>query len=205
MDKLQWFKFRPSDWIMGRISKTNKTTQAEFLNFCCTYWNKQCDVSINQCKYEFTPNVYKKLVDLEILKIDGSKVHIDFLDEQMDGINDMRNKASLAGKASAKARKNKRSSTDVQRNSTDKRREEKRKNIYREFDHLAITNEEFEKLKTEYDAGTIDFVLDQIQNYKKNTAYKNLYLTCKSWLKREPKKTEQKDDFFNNVMKQVNK
>ena len=205
MDKLQWFKFRPSDWIMGRISKTNKTTQAEFLNFCCTYWNKQCDVSINQCKYEFTPNVYKKLVDLEILKIDGAKVHIDFLDEQMDGINDMRNKASLAGKASAKARKNKRSSTDVQRNSTDKRREEKRKNIYREFDHLAITNEEFEKLKTEYDAGTIDFVLDQIQNYKKNTAYKNLYLTCKSWLKREPKKTEQKDDFFNNVMKQVNK
>ena len=71
--------------------------------------------------------------------------------------------------------------------------------------HLAITNEEFEKLKNEYDAGTIDFVLDQIQNYKKNTAYKNLYLTCKSWLKREPKKAEQKNDFYTNVMNQVKK
>ena len=206
MDKLQWFKFRPSDWIMGRISKTNKTTQAEFLNFCCTYWNKQCDVSVKQCKFEFTPNIYKKLVDLEILKIDGERVYIEFLDEQMLGINDMREKASKAGKASAKKRnETKRPLTSVQRKATDKRREEKRKNIYREFDHLQITNEEFEKLNTEYDAGTIDFVLDQIQNYKKNTAYKNLYLTCKSWLKREPKKAEQKNDFYQNVMKQVKK
>jgi hypothetical protein len=124
----------------------------------------------------------------------------------MDGINDMREKASKAGKASAKKRNEiKQPSTSVQRKVTDKRREEKRKNIYREFDHLAITNEEFDKLKTEYDAGTINFVLDQIQNYKKNTAYKNLYLTCKSWLKREPKKAEQKNDFYTNVMNQVKK
>ncbi len=205
MDKLQWFKFRPSDWIMGRISKTNKTTQAEFLNFCCTYWNKGCNVSIKQCKFELTPNVYKKLVDLEIIKICDDNVFIMFLDEQMDGIKDMRQKASLAGLASAKKRnENKRTSTNVERKPTEKRREEK-KNIYRSFDHLFITNEEVEKLKKQYSLIQIENTIDSIQNYQKNKNYKSLYLTCKAWLKRDYGVDVKEDKFFNNVMKQINK
>ena len=125
MDKLQWFKFRPSDWIMGRISKTNKTTQAEFLTFCCTYWNKQCDMTTTQAKFEMSKAVWKKLTELEIIKVNGEQIHIEFLDEQMVSIDDMRQKASLAGKASAKKRNEKqRTSTRVQRNPTEKRREE---------------------------------------------------------------------------------
>lgn len=207
MDKLQWFKFRPSDWIMGRISKTNKTTQAEFINFCCTYWNKECNVTVKQCKFELTPNVYKKLVDLEIIKIDGQQVYIEFLDEQMDGINDMRKKASKAGKASAKKRNEiKQTLTDVERKPTKKIREDETKNIYRAFGHLSISKEEFYKLQDEYTKEQIDFILDQIENYKGAKNYKSLYLTCKSWLRKEPKLKQQKGDgLYKNVMDKINK
>lgn len=207
MDKLQWFKFRPSDWTMGRIQKTSNAVQGEFMKFCCSYWNKQCDMTTTQAQFEFTNKAWKKLIDLEIIKINEGRAHVLFLDEQMLGIDDMRQKASKAGQASAKKRiENKRSSTTVQRNPTEKRREEKKENIYRAFDHLSMSNEEFKKLNKEYDAEMINFVLDQISNYKKNTAYKSLYLTCQSWLKREPKRTDQKSDtFYNNVMNQIKK
>ena len=45
MDKLTWFKFSPSDWIMGKISKMPLKIQAEYLRFICIYWNKGCIVT----------------------------------------------------------------------------------------------------------------------------------------------------------------
>lgn len=62
--------------------------------------------------------------------------------------------------------------------------------IYRSFLHLSISEQEFLKLNVDYDQSTIDDVLNRIENYKKNTNYKSLYLTALTWLKKEPKKTE---------------
>lgn len=206
MDKLQWFKFRPSDWTMGRIQKTSNAVQGEFMKFCCSYWNKQCDMTTTQAQFEFTNKAWKKLLDLEIIKINEGRAHVLFLDEQMLGIGDMREKASKAGKASAKKRnENKRSSTTVQQKPTEKRREEK-KNIYRAFGHLSISFEDFYKLQDEYTKEQIDYILDQIENYKGSKNYKNLFLTCKSWLRKEPKlKQDNGDNFYKNVMDKINK
>ena len=57
---------------------------------------------------------------------------------------------------------------------------------YREFDHLKISVEDFEKLvELKNTKEEIDFVLDKIENYSKNKDYKNLFLTAKNWLKKE--------------------
>lgn len=60
--------------------------------------------------------------------------------------------------------------------------------IYRSFDHLSITVEDFKKLEQFWRKETIDGILDRIENYKDNKKYKSLYLTAKNWIKDEPKR-----------------
>ena len=75
--------------------------------------------------------------------------------------------------------------------------------IYRSFDHLSLSQAEFEKLVEVYTKNDIDDILDQIENNAMNKKYTSLYLTTKNWLKRnEPKQPEasSEDILYNHVM-----
>lgn len=66
-------------------------------------------------------------------------------------------------------------------------------NIYRKFAHLHINLNDYEKLINEYGSEKVIDILDQIENYKGNTKYKNLYLTAKNWLKRDNLNTDKNE------------
>ncbi len=58
--------------------------------------------------------------------------------------------------------------------------------IYRSFKHLTLSVSDFDKLILEgYTKIEIDNILNDIENYKKNTNYSSLYLTSLKWLKKE--------------------
>jgi hypothetical protein len=91
---------------------------------------------------------------------------------------------------------------------TNKNVKNNKENIYREFSHLSLSIEDFDKLRIEYSTDQINNVLDSIENYKQNKSYSSLYLTAKNWLKRDVQKNEVEtsdDRLYKNVMAQIAK
>lgn len=102
-------------------------------------------------------------------------------------------------------RKNNRKTAERQQKDTYKNdnNEKKEKNIYRAFDHLSISIDDFNTLNNQYTKGQIDEILDDIENFNGNTRYKSLKITARNWLKRKYPEQETKEDktknFINNL------
>ena len=80
---------------------------------------------------------------------------------------------------------------------------EKKEELYRKFNHLSLSLNEFNKLiELGYKKEDVDNVLDKIENYKKNNKYSSLYLTSKSWLKKDYK-TEKETSSVNNLIGKI--
>ena len=77
-------------------------------------------------------------------------------------------------------------------------------NIYRKFNHLSLSIDEFNKLNKLYTKEQIDRVLDAIENYQGNKKYKSLYLTARNWLAKENTNTSKDDHLLNHIKTQLN-
>jgi len=90
------------------------------------------------------------------------------------------------------------STSEVSGSTQRKEKDIKEDNIYRFFDHLSITVEEVESLKSKgYTQIQIDDILDAIENSKKNKNYKSLPKTALIWLKRNGEPAQQNDKPLN--------
>lgn len=99
MEKLQWFKFNYTDWMMGKIQRCPEITQARFLRLCCLYWNKETNLNIKDAIIEIEKEHFDILLNKNIIKCDEEHIFIDFLDEQYKDILANSKEKSKAAKA----------------------------------------------------------------------------------------------------------
>lgn len=137
MEKLQWFKFNPSDWVMGKIQRCPEITQARYIRLICLFWNKEGHLPYEDAEIEVDKEHLDILVSKKIIKIEDGFVIIDFMNEQLFEIS----KTSQKRKEAVAIRWNKLKNADtsaiqndtsvlqsyskVIQNDTEKRREEK--------------------------------------------------------------------------------
>ena len=106
MKSLTWFKFSPSDWMMGRISRQSSDVQIAFLRLCCIYWNNECKMTIAHAELE-TDGHFPTLVKLNMVETNDDCIVIKFLDIQIQEIYSVKERLSYGGKKSAEKRWNK--------------------------------------------------------------------------------------------------
>ncbi len=129
MDKLSWFKFIISDWMMGKIMKCPEVTQARFIRLCCLYWNKECTLSVEDAEIEIDAEHLDILSGKKIVIKKGDTITIKFLDEQKKDVSEV----SQARREAVQKRWDKvkedtivpKVDTIVIQSDTEKRREEK--------------------------------------------------------------------------------
>jgi len=83
--ELPYFKFYPGEWSNGDITLESYEIQGLFINICAYYWSKDCIVSYDVLfkKYRFSTEHLDQIIDLGIIKVEGTNIVISFLDEQM--------------------------------------------------------------------------------------------------------------------------
>jgi hypothetical protein len=148
---LPFFKFDISEYMFGRIQRQSMEIQGVFINLCCKYWHKLGDLSAEDASLDYGPEPMKKLLDAKIVHLDGDKIVIRFLDEQLEELDAVSKINAEKGRKSAEIKALKRQqqptddepeTTEAQPDSTDveplltasqpdateeKRREEKRR------------------------------------------------------------------------------
>lgn len=98
MEKLQWFKFSPIDWKMGKIQSVPEITQLKFIQLICLYWNKECILSYEDAEIAIDAYHLEILILKKIVKINGTDIVIDFLSEQIQDISESKKGKSNNGK-----------------------------------------------------------------------------------------------------------
>lgn len=87
--ELPYFKFFPTEYLLGNITLQDYRAQGVFINICALYWQKECRLTKATLEQRFSDATsdLKFLFDAGILKEKGGNIIIDFLNEQWKELN----------------------------------------------------------------------------------------------------------------------
>jgi hypothetical protein len=127
---LPYFKFFVSEWNDGDITLEDYKIQGLFINVCAYYWSRECDLDYTTLLKKFKHNVndINVIIESDLIKIDGDKISINFLDEQFNERGKLSNQNSINAKKRWKnSDRNATASNPQCENHAIKRREEKKR------------------------------------------------------------------------------
>jgi len=184
MEKLTWFKFVISDWMMGKIQKCPEVTQARFIRLCCLYWNKECHLSFEDAEIEIDLEHLHILISKKIVIKNDEFVTIKFLDEQNSDVSNLSEKRREAVKSRWDKLKQidtnvLKSDTIVIQNDTEKNRVEKNR-VEKNVDDIKstpsfifFTMKDFEE---QVEIGENEFTLLAVRQTKLNVMQLKIFL-----------------------------
>jgi len=105
---LPYFKFFVSEWNDGDITLEDYEAQGLFINICSYYWSNECNLSFKKTMKKFKDadyDLFKALIDSDIIKVEDDELIISFLDEQQGERLEQSKIKRKGGLASAEARR----------------------------------------------------------------------------------------------------
>ncbi len=106
--ELPFFKFEPTEWIMGKISYQPLEIQGAFIQCCSYFWKKSGVLKIDEIDWRITKKNLAILIENDFLSVKGEFLSIEFLEEQLLTFESIRIKRAENGSKGgvAKATKN---------------------------------------------------------------------------------------------------
>lgn len=99
---IPYFRFTISEWLNDEISYFDYSTKGVFIDICCFYWFKDCEVSMQMLSKRFANAMQEisKLLEEGIIKQekDSDFVFIKFLDDQFEATQEISSIRSKSAK-----------------------------------------------------------------------------------------------------------
>lgn len=105
--ELPYFKFEPAEYLTKDISFCSLPAQGLFVNICCYYWQRGCELTKDQLlrrlNYE---NELNELISEGVIDLENDNLIIKFLDSQLSEVEIKSNVNSKNGSKGGRPRKN---------------------------------------------------------------------------------------------------
>jgi len=111
MAKLDFFKFDPSEWMLGAISREDLDVQGAYVQIVSIYWFRRGEIVGSDVTHllgrdtKRAEEIWSTLLEKGYLKSDENGLTISFLDEQFLAIEKMSKQNSVNGKRGLSARR----------------------------------------------------------------------------------------------------
>ena len=111
MAKLDFFKFDPSEWMLGAISREDLDVQGAYVQIVSIYWFRRGEIVESDVTHllgrdkKRAEEIWSTLLEKGYIKSDENGLTISFLDEQFMEIEKMSKQNSVNGKRGVSARR----------------------------------------------------------------------------------------------------
>lgn len=122
--ELPFFKFTPTEWLVGKISFQTLEVQGAFIQCCCMFWKTSGVIKADDMDYRIGKENLTKLIEYDFVKVEDGFLRIEFLEEQLSSFQGIQRIRSLCGQKSAEKKAEAKktlvgeTSTSVEENST---------------------------------------------------------------------------------------